>query len=743
MRLTLRTLLAYLDDRLAPAHTKEIGKKVAESSFATTLINRIREVMRRRRLTAPELSGPSAKIDPNSVSEYLDNMLSPEEVRDIEKVCLESDMHLAEVAASHQILTLMLSEPVDIPPQRRERMYALGPVVTASEPKVLEPLKEATAEMMNGVGNSTKHPVVQGKDEAFDRTIPEYLRPKPSFRRALPYLIVTVAALVWIALVAIDPTLYPQLFGPDEEQQLGLENEERNAVSDVPRIDVAATPKTQGDSDGNPTLIASNSAGGTTDSSIVPSGSGTINVDPPPPKDVPDSLPREPASQPPKKAPLLPDKTTTPKEPEPKPKSVAKTDDKEPQRKEGDLKPGAQANVNPPEAPPIEYASESGILLRYSAEKKDWMVVASHALIETGDVIASPEPFQAALKVGPELFQVSLLAGTNLQVMPATETAVIGFRVTQGRVILSAPAGAANDDQSVVIGIDLHGETCHLELVGGDALCGIEVFRREPEQLDHDFGEDRFTGALYVIKGSVRFTDGSGAAQVIGSKDWLPLTPEDRKKAIDPKNPAPRPPLLEVPEWLDSNRKRSSITQRRYASQFEKEFDVAQPLLFSIPAVISAPRPAISELAVKCLAVTDSYAALVQALERAEHEEARIAAIRGLRAWLPTSPDNKDLLMAELNKRFHPDTAQTIYLLTWGYSAKDLTLTTPAPTPSDDLIRWLQHEDIEVREMAFYHVYRLTGKKYDYRPNSSAGQRQSAVRRWQSQLNRDESLLKE
>ena len=124
MRLTLRTLLAYLDDTLPSAEIKQIGEKVAESDAAQELMARIRQVTRRRRLTTPPTTGPGA-FEPNDVAEYLDNALHGDEVSELEKQCLESDVHLAEIAACHQILTLVLGEPALVPPTARERMYGL------------------------------------------------------------------------------------------------------------------------------------------------------------------------------------------------------------------------------------------------------------------------------------------------------------------------------------------------------------------------------------------------------------------------------------------------------------------------------------------------------------------------------------------------------------------------------------------------------------------------------------------
>lgn len=124
MRLTLRTLLSYLDDTLEPAQAKAIGAKVAESEQARDLVERIKQVTRRRRLTTPPNTGPGG-IDGNTIAEYLDNEVSPEQAAEVEQICLASDVHLAEVAACHQILTLVLGEPALVPPSAKQRMYGL------------------------------------------------------------------------------------------------------------------------------------------------------------------------------------------------------------------------------------------------------------------------------------------------------------------------------------------------------------------------------------------------------------------------------------------------------------------------------------------------------------------------------------------------------------------------------------------------------------------------------------------
>ncbi|HEX5270911.1 MAG TPA: hypothetical protein VFW33_10505, partial [Gemmataceae bacterium] len=183
MRLTLRTLLAYLDDMLDPAETKLIGQKVAESDAAQELIARIKQVTRRRRLTTPPATGPNS-FEPNVVADYLDNALSAEQVAEVEKACLESDVHLAEIAAVHQILTLVLGQPALVPPTARQRMYALVHGRKAGR------VRPAAAAVANGPPPADAH---AEDDETLLMGLPFYRR-HPAMRWLLPL----VAALLLV-----------------------------------------------------------------------------------------------------------------------------------------------------------------------------------------------------------------------------------------------------------------------------------------------------------------------------------------------------------------------------------------------------------------------------------------------------------------------------------------------------------------------------------------------------------------
>src|ERR1700751_1223246 len=101
MRLNLRLLLDYLDDRLDPEATRILGEYLAENERPRQLVEHMRRGVRRRRLSTPDVAEraelpPHHQDDPNVVAAYLDRQLTPEQEAAFEEICLDTDVYLAE-----------------------------------------------------------------------------------------------------------------------------------------------------------------------------------------------------------------------------------------------------------------------------------------------------------------------------------------------------------------------------------------------------------------------------------------------------------------------------------------------------------------------------------------------------------------------------------------------------------------------------------------------------------------------
>ncbi|MCC9601616.1 hypothetical protein LOC67_13745 [Stieleria sp. JC731] len=125
MRLTLRTLLAYLDDTLDPRDREILRDKLERSGQATQLVQAIRACITNPQLSAPAPESVHPIEDANMMSDYLDSTLSPEQTAELEKACLDSLPSLAEAGACHQILTMVLGQPAKASDELRSRIFAM------------------------------------------------------------------------------------------------------------------------------------------------------------------------------------------------------------------------------------------------------------------------------------------------------------------------------------------------------------------------------------------------------------------------------------------------------------------------------------------------------------------------------------------------------------------------------------------------------------------------------------------
>ena len=168
MRLTLRTLLAWLDTVLTPAEQQALGEKVAGSPVAPQLIARIRDVVERPVLAAPRPAGRGLADDANSVAEYLDNTLPPERLETFERICIDSDIHLAEVAACHGILAEIARDPqvaAPLDPAGRRRL------LEAIRHQIESPPGDAEHDAAVGLARSLRAALVAAEDGAACDTV--------------------------------------------------------------------------------------------------------------------------------------------------------------------------------------------------------------------------------------------------------------------------------------------------------------------------------------------------------------------------------------------------------------------------------------------------------------------------------------------------------------------------------------------------------------------------------------------
>lgn len=797
MRLTLRTLLAYLDDILEPAQTKEIGNKLAESKFASDLVDRIREVMRKRRLTAPGLEGGDDSLDANTMSEYLDNTLPPEKVTEVEKVCLESDIHLAEAAACHQILTLVLGEPVEIASDSRRRMYGL--VSQGSGDNQAAVAAEMPVEVhapVDAIDAAVLAPQEKEQTETIGSALPDYLKPRPFWQRALPLIGAVVLLVVFGWLFFGDPTnnfKFSKWFGSGESAEQ-VAHSPRNAAdldATLPKANAkrkASAPGTPGKSS-TPIEVGKGVGGpGVTQPGEPASDAGAAVAATTPLIDR-KTAPLNPASP----TDLAGRKAAAPSStdvalvaPRPMPSAIAPSISQPSVKPSAVVPPGKPAAERPPvapaePAPDVKLVSKS-TLLGYDSARDDWFVLQRPNLTlpnpndspsdpvrlepeakapvpsppvpmgaeRRADQWVAPDPFDSVLDVGDGLCRVWVLGGTSVQLLAPINNSRFGFELREGRIVMRSGGSKmpGTDYKPLVVAVKVGEEIWQLTFLRPETQVGIEIVPGMPTRPGEDAKETSYRGGLYVVSGELRFTESVGHQRNLTAGRGIHLGPMDRAVATDTSGFAIRAKNGTILAWLNPDSRRIPAAQIKVAREFEGDFLPDQPVSASIGTVAKNDRNAkVAELAVKTLALTNQYPILVEVLAQVPHEEAVHAAAVGLRTWLPLAPHHGGLLEKELNTSFPPgtkvlgtemDDRAIVMRLLWGYNPE--TDARDRKT-ADQLVQWLDHDRLAIRLLAFDQIKDLSGATLHYRAGMPTLERKRIKKEWDAYVKRNKGLV--
>jgi hypothetical protein len=735
MRLTLRTLLAYLDDRLPPANAREIGQKIANSPFTTDLVERIRDVKRRRRLADPGKAQPM--IEPNLIAEYLDDQLTPDLVARIEREILASDAMLAEVAATHEILGL-LRDPVTVEPRLRDRLYGLDPSGKTSLVRALN------AESSSGTAAAA--PASAWKP---------LTAPKTASKR-MPVIVAGALGLVWLVVLISDSTL----FGPKKPQPAAQENvaaaDANAADKEVANTDQAAEPNEVARADekaGHGDLAKNDNAAVVNDPTKANAAANSQEAGSKKPNAVvaTNNDPSGSAKIPPTEKPMV---ETTPTD------TASATTSTPP------ANPTEVVVATEPEVPVSYYLQvDSRSLMVREEPMGSWH---SFAGIPGGDAVEiAPNNVNCGPILGPSWFGVTerfpliVTTGTKGYVAELLGPCLVrmqrgasgGLDLLTGRLKLSAnPAIAWNDEIRPEFNLGIGQTMTRLTLGSANTRIAMEVSPVMPVLQDSlptpdETATDTASSFLQidsdlqvkvtVLEGFVLMKSPEQAEAVELKQNqraiWTVAALRDSSTVMIDNGEA----VSALPAWyFDSSAEPLPEVSKQNQRLLELLSNNAEPGDSVLP-LLDERNPQYGVLAVQVLSLMRDTDRLLSVLFGMRDESIHRAAIDGLTAIQNSSSAGRKAVRLGLETRIPKSDAEPVLQL-----LKGLTNSQAAdPTVVLDLMAMLESDRLVVRTLAIYRMEQITKDRKGFHPDADSSRRREAIRRWQRSIDQNSGRL--
>ena len=710
MRLTLRTLLAYMDEILEPKDAEDIGKKIEASETATDLLHRIRDVMGRLRLKAPDVADPGVGLDPNTVAEYLDNTLPDDRVPDFEKVCLESDMHLAEVASCHQVLALVLGEPAEVDPASREHMYQLPQV-----------LAEQAAMEAQAAGEQREEEPAK-KRRRSKPVVPDYLRESRAKRRLWPaaavvVLLVVVAGAVVLGIngqlaflgigpevldrpVAQEPAKAP---APGEVEATvpgeGVPGEEQTAPAEQPP-DVEAPPDVT-PPDATPTDA-------TPTEPIIPQTK------------VPAEKPLPGPPQPPAEGtqPKLPAEGPLPEEPVKLPPPPGEGPD------EAVEPPDEPPPAAPPAPIPVErmgrFISDGQILLQLDPQSGSWRRVPAQGILTPQYELLALPTFRPLIAMAAGV-TVHLVSPAQVKLQPTDAEGIQGLSVAYGRLVVRT-VGKAETQLRLNVGK----RTGLITFQDAESTVAVEVTRQLVAGADPETQLGAVTFDLIAVSGRIAWQEGPDSPPIeLDAPRRQRLTPLSEPQA------SPKP---ELPKWITSDA--TGLLDRRASDTLARAIETDRPVGLVLRELTEHRQREVRRLAMRCLGYIGEFDLMVGALDNPNKRLIWQDCAEYLQAAVARGPAQATRVRKAFEKDYGEQSAKLVRLL-WGFTQDQLKNGQDAM-----LVEYLDDQRLIFRVLGFWNLKRITHAGLYYQAEATAAKRQQSVRKWRQRQEAGEIRFK-
>ncbi|HEY2760849.1 MAG TPA: hypothetical protein VGI75_08900 [Pirellulales bacterium] len=785
MRLTLRTMLAYLDEILEPADREDIARKIADSPFATALLERIRDTMRNPKLPAPKLMDQGMGLDPNTVAEYLDNTLAGERVPEFETVCLppqeamneslESDVFLAEVAGCHQILTMVLGHPAQVDPEMKRRMYAIIDQ-TQIEQAVTDPeaAELRLAPIEDGLSRGSLADF-EFKPRRRKPEVPDYLRQPTGGVKWKPIVAGVILALVLLVAVtmALGPPDYRHpLWGwlfhaPAEQTQVAEKPQPVLVNSSAHPAESPVTPPTiapppvmiqppivvqnnplpnpiqsapQAISQPNTQSAAANSnpspappstsLAGTANptSGAVPSNSAAPAVAP----IVQPADARTPSNSPAILAPESPvanqadaaraSTTNTPSPVVDNARPPANNDAPAP----GDLatdKPSASGS-------PPSSATESKPIGTFPPATKETLLFRIDNL--THQWFKLPTAAGAPLFGGNQLLVLSdcrptlgLISSISMQIPPESMLQLDGpdaAGVLGLKLFFGRLVATTTGKNGTQLRLDFGPIKGAVTFVDSDATLAVEIHCMLPPGANPEVTDPVTMVDLYSVNGQIQWTSAEGAVATLRASQRLTLP------ATAASGNALEAQQTNLPKWT-SPESLSSLDER-CIEQLTTSLESGKPLETALREMADRPQVEQHAFAAECLSFLGEFDPLITALNDPDRKLRWTADIAALRAALTRGPAMAATVRESFEKLRGQEAGRQLYRMLLGYSKDQLQ-----NGEAEHLVDALDNDSLDFRELAFVNLTEITGKTHSYHPDDATPAARSLhIKQWREDL---------
>ncbi|MDX1962309.1 MAG: hypothetical protein SFX18_04105 [Pirellulales bacterium] len=789
MRLTLRTLLAYMDESLKdPTQREEIAHKIEETEFARNLMQHIREVTQHLRLGTPKVHGKGMGGDANSVASYLDNVMPADVVQEFDKMLLQSDVHMAEVAACHQVLALVTSQPAEIDPNLRRKMYQIPGLAAeylaragADAQTDHRPNGHPPKDHSSAVAAVSPHPVTLAPRER--PAVPEYLR-EPQRGRFWPVvatLLVAGAALLGIA----------RLYGEFDRQHpwiamTGLVDAAPAQPADGKSLPAAAPQNPLLPAQGNAAAVPANAlpnsnaapdadvaSPGTNDPGVTAAGKNPPSISTPatdanPAADV--NLPNAAASPNPTVVPplvqpnagqaLLPEGTLPPVANIPAtpdnatkavdPNSVGDANAPPAPLPAETTPPGTPAAGN--NAPVVDQAPPPGTdapatsavaasaaegvaigrlaqdsspaVLRWNNTESSWQRIQAGEPVVDGSRILSLHTYRPTITLKSGISLV-LVGETLVEFPPVPQDQPTRIRILFGQLVISN-----NGQQNTRLSIEPGMSAGTLVLNDPVSKVAISVRRYLDSGSDPETSAPQLAIDIYGAEGKFQW-QGPGVdelPQSISSPAHLSLAP-----AAIPATSGNMPPL---PKWIERNELNGF--EQQATMPFGQMLDPNRPVKLVLRELAAHRRAEIRYLAARSLALIDDFELFIGSFNDTDQKAVWSREIAALQAALSRGPETAAKIR-ETFEQLRRNEGPKLYRHLKGYTKADLLNGALAGLLDD-----LESESLDTRVLA-YHALRdvftdpVTGSfpTFSYSPDSPAATRQAAAKRWRDHAKKE------